>query len=1590
MPHPVRPSDSPARAPDQSLVASTIARLRAEHDVADPGTPRALLLHELGVLEELLGDEAAAARDQLGAVNAEPEFREPLERLIAIIERRQSYKNLGKLLDRLVQVADTPDERVRALIESAAHLADHEGDLAGARQALEEATQTRPEDSAAWLMLEIVAGKLDDGATRLRCLNERARRTQHPSWRALLLIDAASLELAAGDVEAALGALDGALEQKSDATFFALMALEELGRREERHEVLARSLEAQATLVLRAADDAATGDALGVPHHRRNAGYAADAWLRAADAHRAMGDVERAVSLLDQALERLPGEPALLHARLGVADAAGDITTAARVARIGLDQGVTGSAAAALWLRIAEAAAAEGQGPVALEAVGKALVEDHGSIQASALQLDWLAGGQDPQALASALETAAAEFPSDEAKARYFLLAADAWARLAGDVQGAKAALSQAGMTGAGPGVLARLGRLLASLVGDEGWYEESTRRLLTAGASEGEHAGLAFEFARGRLLRGQRAAGERALTALAQAAGGAWLGNALRAFALDFVVERSDGAGQSLPPPASEPTSPLLELAAAETDPRVARGLKLLVAERAIRRHELDTAVGLLEELHESDVSDVTVAATLATLCRARENPRRAAEVLSASALATEDAELGGALRLEAGMLFWLSGARGEAVESFSAAAALTPASGSTIRAWALRAAEPDDLDARRSALEAASAEAEPSLQHLERFGLEVGAGGDANDAALALAAIGDQAPADLGRAALLAQSLWVGPHEGPGARDEALATLADLSAECEALARGAAYQLELEAQRELSDPSVREASAARWAASDHSAAAGLEWLAATLATKDVSAEALARHRLASTFEGELRTAVLASARLVESLGGADAVPLIASTEPSAQLMNLELALPGSDPRRRAAALEGLDASLGPDAAPLARAMAGWNRLAAGDVAGATDSFRAVAEACPGEVTGWQGLEAAGEASGDRRSVAEACAALGDLVEDDSAGAECWERAALILLDELGEEAAGEFALGRAVERDIGRFVAFDRLFRLVRAKKNGPRLLELVNARLAVADDPEEIAKLFWERARVLRGAGDREGALAALENVTMLEPDHVGALALAGEIYITTGKFAEAAASLARLSTLDEAPAKQRLMSGVAAVDLYENKLGELDQALEVLASLYRGGLSTEPVRERLARAAAKAEAWELATDVLEQLMTERESPAGRVEAARLAMAIRRDRFERPESAASAVEQLLRDEPGDGEALDLVLTGVFPDALTLALLGAGRSALVAEAMASPLDPERVDRLSRIALRLGDAPLRQATLGALTALGHGSSEIDRELRVLDERVARLPQMAIDERALPDLCDPSDAGPVPALMLALAETFAEALGPGLVALGVGKRERVDPKAGLPVRNEIAAWAGALGLGDFELYVGGPDPNAVHGVPGEVPAIVVGAAVSAPLTPTHRQALARALFALKRGVTILQHRDPTDIAALVVAACHVGGHAVPSPQYSMLAEFTRVLGKEMNRKVRRTLPELAAAVARSGQDVVAWVAAATSSLDRMAAIAAGDVSCVLGDAGGRGKPALSHHGEERAARLLAFVLSPTYLRLREALGMGVR
>jgi tetratricopeptide (TPR) repeat protein len=763
-------------------------------------------------------------------------------------------------------------------------------------------------------------------------------------------------------------------------------------------------------------------------------------------------------------------------------------------------------------------------------------------------------------------------------------------------------------------------------------------------------------------------------------------------------------------------------------------------------------------------------------------------------------------------------------------------------------------------------------------------------------------------------------------------------------------------------------------------------------MASGEAATEVPARRALAELLSDEPREAMLASATLLDAvLKPGETLPLVSGSSQATRLANLELSPPGCDPRRRASALAELDGALGEEGELDGVALAGWSALAAGDAAAALDVFRTVTTSRTDDLQAWEGMRAAAEKLGDREAYAVACEQLGARSSNAARGAAFWEQAALSW-SKLGAafDQRIEPALDASFTRDPTRAQAFDRLFRRVRERKDQDKLLELAGRRLEVTNDPQEIAKLYWEIARVLREKGDPDGALEALEHVTLFDENHVGALALTGEIFIRRGMFVEAAEKLARLATVELAPPKNRITAGVAAVDLYENKLGRHDLALAVLVALHNAKLTTLPVRERLARAAARTGSWSEATRILEELMVERPERDGRLEAARLAVAIHRDRLHAPHGAVAAVSKLLDEAPGDGEALDVVVSLDASIPQRRALLERGRDAVLMALHEQPGHLENQRRLARISHALGDASLEQSALSCAVALGGPDGSSEQMIVLLGSKKPRVPQVALTEPMVRQILAPGDDGPISEMFALLGPTLAEALGPQLSALGVHpKKDRIDPRAGISLRNEIATWAGAFGIKEFDLYVGGKDPGGVQGIPGETPAIVVGSGVNAPLSPTTRARVARELLAIVRGTTITRWRDDTTIAAIVVAACNITKVPVDHPPFAVLAEVERLIGKAISRKTKAAITPVCKMFVSSGQDARQWAARARASQGRVAVLASGDVSVVLADVFGEPIERLGAVARDdlRAHELLRFVLSRPFFDLRRALGL---
>ena len=219
------------------------------------------------------------------------------------------------------------------------------------------------------------------------------------------------------------------------------------------------------------------------------------------------------------------------------------------------------------------------------------------------------------------------------------------------------------------------------------------------------------------------------------------------------------------------------------------------------------------------------------------------------------------------------------------------------------------------------------------------------------------------------------------------------------------------------------------------------------------------------------------------------------------------------------------------------------------------------------------------------------------------------------------------------------------------------------------------------------------------------------------------------------------------------------------------------------------------------------MLEELMNERADTQGRIEAARLAMTIHRDRLGHPQGAAAAIVKLLEEAPADGEALDMLLETDHAQYVREPLLVNARRALVESLATHPTDATTVRRLAKVARALSDDVLYQAALGVLE--GRVARMIAERWRELAQRLHRL--ASYFGSAVATAFAPATPGPTAAaspataalarpglvhseassLMLAIVQALDRRLGLG-VRVHLHETKSFAP-TGLPVLNDLSA-----------------------------------------------------------------------------------------------------------------------------------------------------------------------------------------------------
>jgi cellulose synthase operon protein C len=1580
-------SNNPASEQGHAQVARALSWLKAEQNAAETPPYSSLLLHESAVIEEAVGESAEAAKNYRAALALDPDHRESIERLIAIAERHQQLDDLDVLYEQLATAADNTEERARATLELAFVALRQEGGATRALDLLREVVTDSPADAAAWLLIDLIADRQGDREAREQALEAQLRLTQHPHFRGMLLLEWTKLCEQANDPERCFNLLDAVVQEASSATYLALLERERIAQKCHRPTEYRAAIEQRIRLVKQAIIDKNSGDALGVLHQHRNATALGCLEVLASLACAQAGDHADAQAHLSDAEDRLPGDLCLKYLSWLQAERSQDWE---RFVELGesLARSATGAAAAWLWLRLATARWRLGDAAAARRFVALGLGADRKSLALRAFDIHLAICRDDRPYLGVAVEAAAECLETEAEKAEWLLAAAGLWALVVQDGESANAAISGAFSHGLESSVAHQASRLLATWSNDWDLYDVSTSLAQNSASTPIERVDLLLELLRVRLLKRDTARALSAIRTLAKSEDAAILGCLVEATLGNCLRRRQDAAATA--PGANGPAERIPidweKLAEDAGSTELAHALQLGSAVDLLLANDNELAARRLDDLGTQDPSNLVVMAARSAFALRAGNIRETTSILSRTADCVEDASLRATLAFEGLWLGIREGCLDDVPQLLDLANLSHPEATSALSRWILRLASDRAPDLADRVLEASRGQGSPTRRALEKLGLSL-ARGDWQANIDVPETDPEQPVSGLSTAVALLETISQTPQNADA---RAGAPLAAANAALEYLARWGDGSFAASAS-----PLDRLSDARDWANQDPSLVAQLEWLLVCCQTDAAQEEADARDRVAAKLGPKDAEALRVSAHLGRFLASSPQRPLLATTASAAsRLANLEVSLPGCDPRRRATAIEEAGGLLGAASTPSLKACLGFNQIASGDTDSARRTLSELVETQPRSLAGWLGLRLLAELSTDHALLAQATSALGDLFLDPKDASAEWERAADLLLDELADPVRGRAALERAVALDVTRDKAFHRLFRIVRDAKQPEQLLSLIEARLPQAKTEDESLMLNWERARCMRSLGDREGALLALDAVSAIDPHHVGALALAGEINIALGRFSDAARFLSQLARQSDAPQKQRLMGGLAAAELFDKKLNRPVFAQDILLELHRGGLSTDVLRERLSALAIRTKSYQLAVEILEILMAERTTAAGRADAARLALVLLRDHMKQPERAVAAVARLLVENPCDTEAIALVLTGCFDVTESNRWLHEAGSLLRQALIEQPLDTAALETLANISRWFDDLGTLETCLSALVCLGAGTAAIAEELAAIDAHAAHVPTMAIDETTLRELCAPEDTGPVAALFQQFSEVFAEALGPTLSVLGVTRKQRVDPRAGLPLRNEIVAWAGAFGVAEFDLYLAERVAGDAIAIPGERPSLVVASGMTAPLDARSRQAVARELIAVRRGTCLLRHRSASELAALVVACCQIGGHPLRAPSYAVLDEFVRAVTAALPRRLRKALTDHAQAIhsATGGEGSVdGLLRAALDSQDRAAALAAGDVSHVLSHVTTQGgRPATTNELRERMARLLSFALSQTYLDLKDKLGLSVR
>jgi tetratricopeptide (TPR) repeat protein len=1610
--------------------------------LSDPGGA-AMLAYELGELyERRLADEARAVKAFGRALGLDPSLRPNLWAIRRVFYRRALWPNLVKLVDAEVAYARDDLERADLLLEKARISAHHMNQLADARASLDEAVRIAPQHQGALLELERVLAAQNDAPALREVWELLAEAAEQPSRKVGYWLEVGRAAGAAREVGRAQEAFDraAALATGAEAERVARERLRAVEQADGGTADVVAAIDSLATVLLATFGPAgpatdAMASAVGERPDRATALRLELVALRRRQAQLARADQpDRAWELLQQASALAPGESMVLSDLTELAEELGRYDDLAELVQSWQAVEADPSRGLILSIRRADALLRGGQGDQArallasLEATAPGFIvltsaaerdalarKDPGELAKTyiagahaALLGTWLGPGHAPQpdpAAAAALFVQGAELIAYESAGT----ASDAY-------NDARTALGKA--LEAVPNHPAAIEALieLDDAFGHAGDALARLRGLIddAQGTAKRPLVERAIRIARGHGDLEAMLAFERELAALVP-------DDTVLAWRLESTLAqlgKDDERGELL-----------AALGKRETD-ATRKGTALFAAARLRERAgAVEDATELYRQVLAIWPDDTFARESLVDLLRAQERWAELVAERRAEAIARPDGPAARrALREAAWVLEVRLGDPATASTVYAEWLARTPDDRIALEGLArTRAAAGDhrgEAEARRTL-----AESDPNPDTQWLLGKTLESAGQLDDAADQYRALIAQAgdPTVASTAAALALGDLAAARHDTVMRVEATAALAGKTTDRQlgaALAEegGWMYALVLEdfdraaqsfqASIELSTALGARRGALLGAAlvaakrSDPQVLAqAYEGLAATVQMPEAAAALLLRAAAMAAADGDLDTAnARVAAARIAAPDDASALLVLAETGALPQV-DADDAFAAVDPLLARAEVLEMRAALADD--PNARAAWELDRAEALELAGrlreAGSVIAAVLKQRPDDLRALAALRRMAKRAGDKATAAQASFALARVLGDNHAKLELLHDAVTVFDGPPGIARNVDYAVAtykRILALDPGA-PELERLLELLRERADVRSLIAALTDRLTWLDNEgfdttspdgsDPLAPLLLERATVLHGLGDQPAAMQDLDVLLERSPNHLEALRFRADLALTAGD-AELAVSLWRRYLQHETRPQRKAEIELQLSQVLAENTGDLAGAIEQLERVVQTNPDDPHLRDQLLGLCTRANDWERALRELRQLVRMRNTGQDKAREELRIGQLLRDRVGDRNAARLAFDRARAFDPLN---LDVVreLADLLEPTPRAAMLGATASSLRGAVAQSPRLHALYERLAQIHAWQADVDARWVALVAVEALGNPTAD-QRQVLTSGRQALGAPTKGKLDDAARDVLRGTYRGPLADLWRAIAPSVQVATGVDAVKLGFTRGDRIAQKKLGTQYDSLATILGAFALDDVEIYISAGRTGFARGLAGETPMLCLGADIAAAKSPTQRFALGRAVAHIAEGIAPLAELHDRELAWTLVAALQAAEVRVPptllelaADQDAAVAERTKILKKQMSRKARSTVQQ----IAQKPNELFAFDTmrlAAVAVGQRAGLLWSGDLAVALSvlDVGKGGRALID---SPTALDLVAWSVSEEHVKLRAKLGIAL-